>query len=193
MVKELEAPELTRDEIIAQREHGAMRIPLLTKLKVRNLYLNQDLLQPEIATITGLSYTAVRNLIAREEWGKLKAAKRAALERNADARIAAQVAESAEAIASECEEIALGGLDRTRESLADTGKDAAKNFQAFSGGVKNLVTVMRELRSVPEENNHSLSVNILIARCGVNEAKQVSEASESVPTSQESAPVAEEW
>lgn len=119
---------------------------LVTKLKVKNLYLYQDASHKEIAKRTGLTESAVGNLIHRERWSQLKKEAARQLEDTHDARAQEAQQSIVEAIGSQAEEITLSGLERAREAVKRKGKDAARDFQSWTGGVRNLVQSIKAIR-----------------------------------------------
>jgi hypothetical protein len=68
--------------------------------------------------------------------------------------MAAEIDEVSEAIATESEEIAMSGLKRSRESAESREKDAAKDFQAWTGGARNLVNIARACRGLDARNGN---------------------------------------
>ncbi len=127
---------------------SSVHIPLTVKLKARSLYLIHGLPYAEIGKQTGMKPQAVRNLAFYEGWTKTKAQTKAALIKRADARDQVTIDEVSEAIAIESEEIAMSGLNRSRQAAESDGKDAAKDFQAWTGGARNLVNIARACRGL---------------------------------------------
>ena len=74
--------------------------------------------------------------------------------------------ETVEAIASVSEQHAMRGLERVGQALESKGKFAARDFQSWTGGVRNLVTTARELRRPDGPNipGAAGSVNIFFVR-----------------------------
>jgi predicted DNA-binding protein YlxM (UPF0122 family) len=146
------------------------------RLKVRNLYLVQDLTHPEIAERTGLSLSAIRSYVSRAGLTKVKREHEAKALQVHDARAREGLDEISAAIASEAEEIALGGLDRARKAVGSRSDDAAKDFQAWTGGVRNLAQVAKLSRGDGQVTpNGSITLN-LFAVAGAKEAKPVDAA-----------------
>ena len=145
-------------------------LPLGIKLKARNLYLVQSLPYAEIAHQTGLSVQSLSSLAHREGWTKQRRARAAQITNRADARANRELDSINDAIASECEEIALQGLTRAKEESVSKGKFAARNFQSWTGGVSNLVKVQRAARGLDSRetgaqgNGNSLQLFFLNAQ-----------------------------
>lgn len=159
----------------------AARIPIGTKLKARNLYLIHGLPHAEIAAQTGLSLQSIRNLAFNEGWTKAKAKRTEAMIRRADARMEAKVEEINEAIASECEEIALNGLKRAKEESESRGEFAARNFQSWTGGVSNLVKVQRLTRGLDGEQQQgatNVSLSLFCVQASPAAPQQAAERQE---------------
>ena len=145
-------------------------IPIGTRLKARNLYLIQCLPYAEIAEKTGLSVSSVGQLAFREGWTKLRKQRASELTTKADARANRDIDAINDAIASECEEIALKGLDRAKKASESDDEFAARNFQSWTGGVSNLVKVQRAARGLDSRetgapgNGNSLQLFFLNAQ-----------------------------
>lgn len=122
-------------------------LPIATKLKAKNLYLYQDASHQRIAKETGLSVDASESLAVREGWVEQRRARAKKLEEKSDARSEQADLAIVEAIGSQAEEIALSGLDRARDAVKRKGKDAAKNFQSWTGGIRNLVSAIKTIRA----------------------------------------------
>lgn len=141
-------------------------MPVLLKLKVRNLYLIQGLTYKQISADTGLTVECIEKLACRNGWTKLR---REAINRaisKQDSHIAELQDETIAAIASASEQHALSGLERVGEVLAEGGQFAARDFQAYTGGVRNLVSVMRDLRTPLEQKTAGTTLNMFIMRAG---------------------------
>lgn len=161
-------------------------IPLLTRIKARNLYLLQGLPYNEIASATGLSYKQVTHLASRQGWPKERKRRLLLMEEAADARLAQTSSEVIEAIASESEEIALKALGNTRDALDRTDDMAAKDSQSYSAVVKNLASTAKLLRSAGDSplSAPSVTLNAFFLRPDPKppEPKPVTEASLEVTT-----------
>ena len=144
------------------------QIPVLTRIKVRNLYLSQSLTHREIAVQVGLEERAVGKLISADGLPALKAKRTAKLVNSSDARTEKQLTEVEHTLADEAEEIALAGLGKARDAVQRSDRDAARDFQAYTGGVKNLVGVAKLIRSIDGVNTqeHGIGVSVFMLRCG---------------------------
>lgn len=118
-------------------------IDLPTRSKLRNLYLVQGIGNKEIAEQTGLTVATVQNYVSKHGLTKIRRQNQLRVIERHDARILDEQGEMAEAIASLSAEHALGGLKKAGEAVASNSPYAAKDFQAWTGGVKNLVAVAR--------------------------------------------------
>ncbi len=118
----------------------ASDLSISEQVKIRNLYLSQSLSHQEIADQLGRSLDQVRSFITRNHLPSLKKRKRDAIMARAEGAVSAKLDTISETIADECEELALEGLKRARNAVTDTHKDAAKNFQAWTAGIRNVVT-----------------------------------------------------
>lgn len=130
---------------------GGARIPLLKKLQARNLYLVQGYGYKEIEHKTGIPHRSLVCLASRDGWTKERQRRHALLVKSADARIEQTSNEVIEAIASESEEIALSALGNARETLQRSDVNAARDFQAYTGGIRNLATTAKALREVQSQ------------------------------------------
>lgn len=142
-------------------------IPILTKLKARNLYLVQGLSYRLISQETGLTVPCLEKLACRNGWTKLRKEALRKAEAKQDSCIGGASAEAIEAITSLAGASAIEGLGRVEQSLQDHGPYAAKDFQSWTGGVRNLVSVMRELSTAPaEQKTAGTTLNMFIMRAG---------------------------
>ena len=122
------------------------RIPLLAKRKARNLYLFEDATHERIAQECGLTVWSAKKLVSREGWVAERRARASLLVQKQDARMSRIDDEIIDAIASTSEQHALQALQKVGQTLERTDKDAAKDFQAYTAGVKNLASTARLLR-----------------------------------------------
>lgn len=178
------------------RDHTIPAISLLSRAKARNMYLTQGLDWKTISAAVGVPPNRLMQLANREGWTAKKRELIARLNARTDARSAAQLDEVSEAIASESEEIALSGLQRARDSLGSGSEFAARDFQSYTGGVRNLVQVARAIREPMGAQigaNGAAGLSVFILRVGdagastpkgVEQAKQVTEISASLTQSQ---------
>lgn len=141
------------------------QIPLQTRLKVRNLYLYQGLGHKEIAAKVGLTTRQCQTLVQRHKLTDLKRSINGKAVQAHNARVDADVAEIVDAVASESEEIALAGLQRAREATTSASEYAAKDFQSWTGGVRNLVNVARQARGLDTERSaQGTTLNVFVGR-----------------------------
>ena len=145
---------------VEKRGSRAKVIPIGARLKARNLYINQGLPSSQVAAVTGLSADQVSQLACREGWTKIRRINEAKLSAKIDAHTDAKIDEVSQAIASECDELALNSLNCVRSALESPGENAARDAQAFSGTLKNLVTVARTVRGLDTAQAAAPSVNI---------------------------------
>lgn len=121
-------------------------ISILAKVKARNLYLNQGLSIAATAKEVCLAESTVRKWVERDGWRTERQASYSRLVAKTDAQAEGVQKVMAEAIASEAEENALSAMRNVRESLTRSDEFAAKDFQAYTAGVKNLASTARMLR-----------------------------------------------
>lgn len=163
------------------------RIPVLTKLKARNLYLSSGLSHDAISLQTGLSHPQVAKLISREGWAKLKKSRESRLAKIAQEKQEVVDTEVVETIASEAQEIMLGGLDRAKGSLSATHEFAAKDFQSWTSGVKNLAGVITAIRGDDQGKTNVSesrgSINLFFIRPSVEQASAKAEPKRVSPAS----------
>lgn len=124
----------------------AAEIPLLVKMKARNLYFVDNLGWEEIGERCGWSAKALAQCAQRELWTAEKKRRKSALIAKADAHMNAVQNEVIEAIASKSEEAALKAMANVDKALDRSDEFAAKDFQAYTAGVKNLASTARLLR-----------------------------------------------
>lgn len=153
-------------------------IPLLMRIKARNLYLMQNLGWDAIGKQCGYSPKALAHLAHREKWTEEKRQRKAALLKSADARMNSMQSEVVEAIASLSEQHAIRALDKTGEALERGDPNAAKDAQAYSSTAKNLVSIARESRnpSSTESGQASGSINLFFLPTNLPAAKTEKQA-----------------
>jgi hypothetical protein len=150
-----------------ERANGKWKqLPLLVRLKARNLYLVQGLGHSEIAQACGITQQASYKLVSREGWAALRKGQKRDLLAKQDARMHETQSEALDAIADVSSQHALQGLDRVGEALSDSGEFAARNFQSWTGGVKNLVSIMRDIRAPQSEAPEGARLNVFVLRVG---------------------------
>lgn len=159
---------VVEEAIAIKREPGERgpEVSILTELKARNLYLHERLSYLEISEKTGIPVRSLQALASRKGWTAVRREQKRRLIEKQDARNAAMQNAVVEAIASASEEHAIRGLQRAGEALERNDKDAAKDFQAYTAGVKNLAGVaklMRDGTGSAVESGGSISMNFFFA------------------------------
>jgi hypothetical protein len=140
---------LARD---SQLRTAAQSIGIRERAMLRTLYLYKGHTPKEIAAM-GFGFTAsqISALATREGWSE----HRNKVAREAKARVEAKVdgvvKEIASAIAAESEEICFAALDQTRAGLKAGGLNGARQAQAASSCLRNLVQVVGAMRGKPEQ------------------------------------------
>lgn len=167
-------------ETLTKRKPGERgpAIPVFSRVAARNMYLNDCLPIASIADKLGLTEGTVRAMASNEGWVASRKKREAALIKKSDAQNEAMGAELIEAIASQSEELALGGLTEARKELSSGSENAARNFQAWSAGVKNFAQVARFVREpLGAANAGGSQLNVFLIRAGdaMDKAKQVTE------------------
>lgn len=156
--------------LVAQKPSKPTRkgaIPLLTRMLARNLYLTQGLPYKAISAETGLPVPTLEQLSHREGWVDLRRQAKARLLKNAEARTQALEAEMLESVVGLAGQHALQGLNRTGEALERTDRDAARDFQSYTSGVKNLVSIMRDIRQPQSDGaSEGARLNVFVLRVG---------------------------
>lgn len=143
-------------------------IPVFTRMKARNLYLGQCLSYKEISAATGLPVPTLEKLASREGWTKLRRAAKERLLEESNTRVSAVAQEALEAISDEMVVLTAESLTRVRESLDRTDKDAAKDFQAYTAGAKNLATTAKALRETGKGSQETTVTNFNLFFAGAN-------------------------
>jgi predicted transcriptional regulator len=150
-------------------------IPMAVRWQIRSLYVFKGEQPIKIAKQVGLTAAQVSDYISNHGLAKERKANERKITAAHDARASESQLIAAEAIASQAEEIALSGLDRARDAVKRKGKDSAKNFQSWTGGIKNLVGAMKLVRGqVDPAAGGSTTLNLFF--CGLpaeKEEKQV--------------------
>lgn len=166
-------------EATTRRPQGRLsEIPLLIKIKARNLYLIEGLSWPEIGERCGWDAGALAGCASREKWTEEKKRRKLLLLQKADARMTETANEVVDAIAAQAEEHALSALRNVGEALARTDRDAAKDSQAYSATVKNLASTARLLREPlrgTTDDSAPRSTNIFFMAASVPSVPQKSE------------------
>lgn len=160
------------------------RIPILTRVKVRNLYLYQDLPYRDIAQQCGITEQQVGKVVIAEGLSGMRRKRKQDLIRKSDARTQDEADEVAQAIAAQGDEISLGALEKAKNCIEVGGEYAAKDFQAWTAGLRNVVTVSRLCRGQDQQQQATgASVNVFVLRCGDMDSKRKERAvtAESIP------------
>lgn len=127
---------------------NAVRIPLYTKIKARNLYVSQMLGGPEVAKATGLTCPQIYSLADREGWTKLRKELAKKAISDSTARLHAETDAVIEEIAQDNAELSLGTLGKAKVTLDRTDREAARDLQAYSQAAKNFVGMYRQAREL---------------------------------------------
>ena len=123
-------------------------VPLITRMKVRNLYLGACLGNIEIGEQVGLTANQVAQIVYRDGLPAIRKRKQAKAIEATDARTDETLEQFNEQLAREAEEISLGALQRAREEVDSPGEFGARNFQSWTGGINNLVKAARTVRGL---------------------------------------------
>jgi hypothetical protein len=128
--------------------HHKSSIPPRLKAVIRTQYLLNGLSPKQIAEQgLGVSAKQISNLASSEGWARQRQSAVRALEETTNLLIDKAVVEHAQSIAAESEELAYKALDVTREGLNTGGEKGAKQAQAASNTLRNLVSVARLMRT----------------------------------------------
>jgi hypothetical protein len=136
-------------------------LDLLTKSQIRNAYLYGNSSQPEIADRVSAPLGVVRAYITRAKLPAEKRRRETKAIQVADARASAELTSNVIAIVDQAEELQLNGLRRAAISVESKDPSAPKDFQAWTGGVRNLAQVARLARAdAPIEASGSISISL---------------------------------
>ena len=135
-------------------------IPIGVRLRAQNLYINRGFTPKQISEVVGLTSQQIASLAVRGGWTKTRNDRTRSITQRVESRTQAGVDAVAETIGAECDEYALGSLKRIGESLERTDPNAARDFQAYSVGLKNVVAVARTVRGLDTAQAAAPSVNI---------------------------------
>lgn len=165
-----------------RRTGRGFAIPLHSRIHAQNLYLCKGLPYREISKETGLSIEQLERLAVREGWTKKRKAQKERLARQVNERTEAVETEILESVVSLAGQHSLRGLEKTGEALERTDRDAARDFQSYTSGVKNLVSIMRDIRAPQAEAQEGARLNVFVLRVG-DQAKPAAAAAatESAP------------
>lgn len=149
---------------------GRQEISHRIKAQARTLYLveGHNPAQIEAAGI-GLTAKQISQLASREGWTEKRKRAAAAIEETSIARADKAVADVAEAIAIESEELCFSALRETRAGLTEGGLNGAKQAQAASSTLRNLAGVAKILRDPGASDpagQGSVNFNVFFANPG---------------------------
>jgi hypothetical protein len=122
-------------------------VPVLLKLKARHLYLNEGLPCRAISQQTGVDEATLYRMASREGWTAVRREQKNRLIQRQDMRGDEIRKQAEEAIAERATLIASKALTVTEAGLDQGDLDGAKQAQAASSALKNLVTSARVLQS----------------------------------------------
>ncbi len=122
--------------------------PLQLKLKVRSLYVIQQLSSAEIGAQVGLTRKQVQDLVKREGWIAVKRRAKASILAKHDARAREEVLEVHEAFALKTEELGMGVLEKAGARMPDQDENVARDLQALSQTAKNFIGIARQVRGM---------------------------------------------
>lgn len=156
-----------------RKQQGGRQVPvsILLRMKARNLYLALGLSYDEIASQTGLPISTVGYLVHKEGWAKLRRERNIAYVKKSDTRIDSLESEAMDTIASECTEIALSGVAKTRRAVERNDENSARDFQACANGVKTMVNVVQAIRAPKTELQADAGRTLNLFFCATPAAK----------------------
>lgn len=171
--------------------------PLPLKLKVRSLYIIQQLSSAEIGAQVGLTRKQVQDLVKREGWIAVKRRAKASFIAKHDAQACEQVAEIHDSFAVKTEELSMAVLGKMDKRMPDEDENVARDLQAFSATAKNLIGVARQIRGMDlqrdnERSNGATIVFVQLERVGASTAKRLPEPAAREVTEINVTPVASE-
>ncbi len=153
---------------------------MLLKLQARALYLNEGLPYRAISARTGLAEASLHRMASQEGWVECRRAQKKRLIAAQDAKgdelrsqVEAQLAERAVLISAKA-------LNVTEKGLDQGDLEGAKQAQAASSALKNLVTSARVLQNPGSSvgEGSTVNLNLFFSPPKIErEAKQVQEAS----------------
>lgn len=126
-------------------------IPLPVKLKIRSLYIIQQLSPAEIGEKMGMTRQQVQGLCYREKWQRVKQRAKISFQQQADARAKEEVSEIHDAFALKTEELAMGSLEKASRRMPDEDVNAARDLQALSQTAKNFIGIARQIRGMDSD------------------------------------------
>lgn len=119
------------------------------------MYLVKGLNPSDIAPKINVPLNAVYSWVRDNNWHKLRQNKLAQVNAKLDAAGSAMpdVDEFIANVAAESEDIALAGFDRARQAVQSDSEFAAKDFAAWTSGVKSLVGMYRTAKGLDAAAN----------------------------------------
>jgi hypothetical protein len=157
MVAEV-APPIKRKHLPSVKGYN---IPLATRLQVRNLYVGACLGPSDIAPKVGLTLRQVRRLVATDKLAPIRRRAVSNAIKVTDNTANHLLERFNQEIASQSEEASLGAIVRAREAVASKDKLAARDFQSWTGGIRNLVDVSRRVRGLDaKQPEGSVTMNL---------------------------------
>ncbi len=126
----------------------SLSIPLLTRIKAQNLYVNQLAAASVVGAACGLSPKQVYDLADREGWTKLRNETKRRASESVQARTQATIDELVEHVAADTAELSLGTLAKAKATLLRDDENAAKDLQAYSVASKNFVGLYRQAKQL---------------------------------------------
>jgi hypothetical protein len=147
-------------QVMPEKKGRLKTIPIGARSKAQVLYLNRSQTAKEIAAATGLTVEQVNGLAFREGWAQRRRDREKRIEQQTSSRVDATIDAVSSAIALECDQHSLKACERIGESLERTDPNAARDFQALSVGLKNVVAVARTVRGLDTAQAAAPSVNI---------------------------------
>jgi len=183
MVAEAEAP--SKKAAFSPNRRAALRIPLMTRIKARNLYVSQQLAASEVGKACGLTPKQVFNLAMREGWTKTRKELERKAELSADARTQRDIEELVEEVANDTAELSLGTLAKAKKTLERDDEFAAKDLQAYSVAAKNFVGMYREAKRLDaDRKSEGNTTNLIFVGSIVRVQDEKRAESINVPTTQ---------
>jgi len=135
-----------------RRNNGVVfrgEIGMAKRAMVQRLYLTSFLSAQQIAKeVKGLTANQVSTLCHREGWTEQRRTNLAKNAASISQRASDSLAKIYSAVAVESEELIFSGLNRARESVKSKGKFSARDFQSWSGGIRNFADISRKCRGI---------------------------------------------
>lgn len=114
--------------------------------------------------LVGMTEKQIANIAWREGWAKERRRLDQVERKLIAQRTEEGISQVREAIATECDELTMGGLDLARESL---DKKDARSFAQAANGVRALATIARESRATgAEQVSGKAELNVFVFRVG---------------------------